>query len=107
MSDEGCSAVLKALSDETRWRIVRTLLDEEPAKVTDLAARMDCSQPTMSKQLRILRNAGVIVSSKEGTVVWCRIAPEFRHKLRSGTQILDVGCCTFRFDLPPRVKNPG
>lgn len=100
MLTTGCPAVLKALSDETRWRIVHLLLEEEQANVTDLAVRMDVAQPTMSKHLKILREAGIVVSEKEGTVVWCRVAPDFRQRLRNGKQILDLGCCTFRFDQP-------
>ncbi len=100
MLTTGCPEVLKALSDETRWRIVHILLEEETANVTDLAVRLKVLQPTMSKHLRILRDAGVVVSEKEGTTVWCRVTPEFRQKLRNGKQILDLGCCTFRFDEP-------
>ncbi|MGV3659635.1 MAG: ArsR/SmtB family transcription factor [Prosthecobacter sp.] len=100
MLNTGCPEVLKALSDETRWSIVHILLEEETANVTDLAVRLKVLQPTMSKHLRILRDAGVIVSEKEGTTVWCRVTPEFRQKLRNGKQILDLGCCTFRFDEP-------
>lgn len=100
MLTPGCPAVLKALSDETRWRIVHLLLEEEQANVTDLAVRMDVAQPTMSKHLKILREAGIVVSEKEGTVVWCRVTPDFRQRLRNGKQILDLGCCTFSFDQP-------
>lgn len=100
MLSTGCSAVLKALSDETRWSIVRILLEQECANVTDLAVRLKVLQPTMSKHLRILRDAGVIVSEKEGTTVWCRVTPDFRQKLRNGKQMLDLGCCAFRFDEP-------
>lgn len=102
MFNSGCPSVLKALSDETRWRIVHTLLEEEQAKVTDLAARLDVAQPTMSKHLKVLRDAGIVVSEKEGTTVWCRVTPDFRQRLRDGKQILDLGCCTFRFDQPLR-----
>ena len=102
MPDSGCSEVLKALSDETRWRVVRLLLEEERAKVTELASRLSVIQPTMSKHLRILREAGIVVSEKEGTTVWCRVAPDFRQRLGDGGQILDLGCCTFRFDQPRR-----
>lgn len=100
MPGAGCPEVLKALSDETRWRVVRLLLEEECANVTDLALRMKVIQPTMSKHLRVLRDAGIIISEKEGTTVWCRVTPEFRQRLRNGRQILDLGCCTFRFDEP-------
>jgi DNA-binding transcriptional ArsR family regulator len=102
MLTAGCPEVLKALSDETRWRIVHTLLDEPRANVSDLAERLKVLQPTMSKHLRILREAGVIISEKEGTTVWCSVTPEFRQRLRNGKQVLDLGCCTFRFDEPLR-----
>jgi DNA-binding transcriptional ArsR family regulator len=100
MLSNGCPSVLKALSDEVRWRIVHTLLNEGQVRVTDLAAKLDVAQPTISKHLRILRNAGIVVSEKEGTIVWCRVTPDFRQRLRNGKQILDLGCCTFRFDQP-------
>ncbi len=100
MLSNGCPAVLKALSDEVRWRIVQELLNEGQVKVTDLATKLDVTQPTMSKHLRILRETGIVVSEKEGTLVWCRVTPEFRQRLRNGKQILDLGCCTFRFDQP-------
>ncbi len=100
MTGSGCSEALKARSDETRWRVVHLLLEEECANVTDLAVRTRVIQPTMSKHLRILRDAGIIVSEKEGTTVWCRVTPEFRQKLRDGRQILDLGCGTFLFDEP-------
>lgn len=100
MLSNGCPSVLKALSDEVRWRIVHTLLNEGQARVTDLATKLDVAQPTISKHLRILRNAGIVVSEKEGTIVWCRVTPDFRQRLRNGKQILDLGCCSFRFDQP-------
>lgn len=102
MSGSGCPEVLKALSDDTRWSVVRFLLESERARVTELAERFGVIQPTMSKHLRILREAGIVVSEKEGTSVWCRITPDFQQRLRDGRQILDLGCCTFRFDQPLR-----
>lgn len=92
--------MLKALSDEVRWRIVHTLLDEERVNVTDLASKLEVAQPSVSKHLRILRESGIVVSEKEGTTVWCRVTPDFRQRLRNGRQVLDLGCCTFRFDEP-------
>lgn len=100
MSTQGCPSVLKALSDEVRWRIVHTLLDEERVNVTDLASKLEVAQPSVSKHLRILRESGIVVSEKEGTTVWCRVTPDFRQRLRNGRQVLDLGCCTFRFDEP-------
>jgi len=98
---EGCTTALKALSDETRWRIVKTLLAAERANVNELSEMLKVKQSNVSKHLRILREAGIITSSKEGTVVWCQVAPEFRQRLKSGEKVLDLGCCTFRFDQSP------
>lgn len=100
MPDEGCITVLKALADETRWRIVQALLAAERANVTELVERLHVSQPNMSKHLKILRKAGVVIAEKEGTVVWCRVAPEIlpRIKGEGETLELELGCCRFRFD---------
>ena len=89
--------MLKALADETRWRIVRYLLTTERANVTMLTVETKASQPSISKHLRILRRAGIVTSEKEATVVWCSITPAFRQQLQDGETVLDLGCCTFRF----------
>jgi DNA-binding transcriptional ArsR family regulator len=102
MFAESCSPALKALSDATRWRIVKTLLSLDRANVNELAAMLHVKQSNASKHLRILREAGIVISSKQGTVVWCRIVPEFRQRLRDGGNALDLGCCTFRFDQSER-----
>jgi len=93
-----CRGVLRALADETRWQTVQILLAEEKARVTDLAERLNIPQPAMSKHLRILRDAGIVGSEKEGTVVWCRIAPDMLEQLRGEEKMLDIGCCAFRFN---------
>jgi DNA-binding transcriptional ArsR family regulator len=98
MPSTGCPAVLKALSDETRWRIVQMLLKNERANVNELSEKLKVTQPNISKHLRILREAGVVVSEKEGTTVWCRVEPAIRQQLRGGGKALDLGCCSFRFD---------
>jgi DNA-binding transcriptional ArsR family regulator len=95
-----CTSVLKALADETRWRIVQELLRTDRASVTDLVERLHLTQPNTSKHLRILRAAGIVVSEKEATVVWSRVEPGFRQRIKGGELGLDLGCCTFRFDRP-------
>lgn len=92
----GCTPMLKALADETRWRIVQRLLRRERMMVTVLAEELKVAQPSMSKHLRILRDAGIVVSDKSGTAVWCQIAPEFRQHARGGETALNLGCCTFK-----------
>ena len=92
-----CIPMLKALADETRWRIVRELLST-PRTVGELVERLDVSQYNVSKHLRILREAGIVEMERAGKHVHCRVAADFRKQLTRNATVLDLGCCTFRFD---------
>ena len=59
------SNVLKAASDPTRRAILTILVQEGPARVTDLAARFDMSLNSVSKHIRTLENAGLVSRRKE------------------------------------------
>ncbi len=101
MNEDRCVELLKALADQTRWRLVNALL-AAPANVTELTDRLGVSQYNVSKHLRVLREGGIVVSERNGKEVICSIAPDFRAKVRDGGWALDLGCCTFRFDRPPK-----
>ncbi len=96
MESIGCIKMLKALADETRWRLVRELLQND-ANVNELTERLKISQYNASKHLRILREAGIVQQAREGRHVRCSIAPAFRNKLAKGRNELDLGCCVFKF----------
>jgi DNA-binding transcriptional ArsR family regulator len=97
MPKQPCIPMLKALADETRWRIVRELL-ANPQTVGELVERLDVSQYNVSKHLRILREAGIIEMERQGKHVRCSVAEDFRKKLTRNETVLDLGCCTFKFD---------
>jgi DNA-binding transcriptional ArsR family regulator len=59
------SNVFRALADPTR-REVLALLRERPLSAGELAARFDVSKPTMSAHFAVLREAGLIDSTKHG-----------------------------------------
>lgn len=96
-SNDTCVPMLKALADETRWRIVRELLNE-PLTVGEITERLEVSQYNVSKHLRILREAGIVEAEKDGKHVHCVVAESFRKKLSKDQSLLDLGCCTFKFD---------
>lgn len=54
-----------ALSDSTRRALLMRLAENE-CSVSELAEPFDMSLPAISKHLRILENAGLIVRRKEG-----------------------------------------
>ena len=90
--------MLKALADERRWEMVRTLLAES-LSVSVLGARLAMPQPNVSKHLSLLRAAGIVVTERAGKEVRCSIAPEFRAELSRTKNRLDLGCCVFDFSV--------
>lgn len=64
---------LKALADETRLRIV-ALLSHGELCVCHLESALELSQPTVSRQMAVLRAAGLVESRRQGTWVFYRLA---------------------------------
>jgi DNA-binding transcriptional ArsR family regulator len=64
------SKVFSALGDEQRQRIMITFERGERLNVTQLADASTLSRPTVSHHLKILRQAGVLASQKEGKEVF-------------------------------------
>ena len=89
---------LKALADRSRLRIVRTLLDQA-LTVNDLSERLGISQYNVSKHLRILREAGLVVATKMANRR--EYAIPSKHRVQSEKAVLDLGCLLFRFDEMP------
>jgi len=71
------SKVFKALGDETRQRIISVLLLGEMC-VCEIMTAFDMTQPTTSHHLKILEDAGLIVSRKEGKWVFYRVQDKSR-----------------------------
>jgi len=57
-----------ALSDRTRRTIIHALARGEPRSAGTLGRRFRSAQPTISKHLRVLEEAGLVVRSVEGRV---------------------------------------
>ena len=60
--------VMKAVSDSNRVKIVK-MLQNKSMCVCELREAHQLAQPTVSKHLKILEDAGVVASSKDGTWV--------------------------------------
>jgi DNA-binding transcriptional ArsR family regulator len=97
MPKTDCTDILKALADKSRMRIVKALLTK-PHGVNDIGEELDISQYNVSKHLRILREAGIVEVEPHGTRREYRIVPTFRERLKKENNVLDFGCCSFRFD---------
>jgi ArsR family transcriptional regulator, arsenate/arsenite/antimonite-responsive transcriptional repressor len=69
------AALLKAIGHPVRLQIA-DLLRIEPECVCHLSAALNKSQPYVSQQLAILRNAHVIVDERDGTNIYYRLADD-------------------------------
>ena len=65
--------VFAALSDPTRRSILARLAKVE-ATVMELAEPFDMTQPAVSRHLKVLETAGLILRRAEGTTRPCRLA---------------------------------
>ena len=83
----------KALSDETRRRILR-LLNESDRTVGEIVSNFHLSQPTISRHLSVLKEANLVVDQRQGQHVIYRLsaaalarsADEFFGDFRPGAQ---------------------
>jgi DNA-binding transcriptional ArsR family regulator len=97
LTDQQCAQVLKALGDETRLRLLESLLTQERC-VTDLVKAVRRSQPHVSHHLRILRSAGLVEGLRDGKQVCYRIAPAVARAMKNRPDpSLDFGCCQLSF----------
>lgn len=69
--------LLKALADETRLRILRVLgMNDAPLCVCEIVDALGLPQYLVSHHLSILRHAGVVQDSRQGTWVMYAINPQ-------------------------------
>ena len=86
----GLDTTLAALADPTRRAILARLAKGE-ATVTQLCAPFAISQPAISRHLRVLEEAGLIVRRVDGQRRPCRLAPDALGELDAFLAMLRKG----------------
>ena len=71
-ADEAC-ALLKALANEDRLMLLCQMASARQ-NVGELEAATGVRQPTLSQQLAVLRQEGLVATEKEGKYVYYRLA---------------------------------
>jgi DNA-binding transcriptional ArsR family regulator len=69
------TATFEVVADDSRRRILDLLVEEERA-VGDLVDRLALTQPTVSKHLRVLREAGLVEARIDAQRRIYRVRPE-------------------------------
>jgi ArsR family transcriptional regulator len=70
------ATLFKALSDETRLRMVRTMASSRQKLCEcEIVPQFGLSQSTISYHLKVLREAGIVECEKRGLWTYCRVNP--------------------------------
>lgn len=97
MEERAYSKYFKAFGDPTRLRIL-LLLSGKEMTVNEITRAIGLSQPTISRHLAILREAGAVVDDRRGQQVFYHL-----NKPQVGTCCSDF-CCQLNIAIPSRKK---
>jgi ArsR family transcriptional regulator len=76
MDRERIEQISKALGDQTRLRIFEAINSREEMTCGEIVSLRDVTPATVSHHLRILLDAGLIETRREGQFVYSRANPE-------------------------------
>lgn len=78
------AGVLACLADPTRLRLYDLVRRAGAAGICscDLTEPLDRSQPTVSHHLKVLREAGLVTSRRDGTWIWYSVVEESLEPVR-------------------------
>lgn len=74
-------AVLSALAEPTRLRAMRLLADGSEHCVCDLMGELGATQSRMSRHMKVLKQAGLVVDRRDGQWVRYRVNPDLSPPL--------------------------
>jgi DNA-binding transcriptional ArsR family regulator len=86
MNEDPDVEVLRGLAHPVRWGILQRLAAEPGICACDFTEFFDVSQPTISAHLKVLREAGLVITRRQGTTICYSIAPGGLERL--GRQLI-------------------
>ena len=86
--------VMAALGSEVRWPIVKLLADGTARNISDIRAVAGTTAENISKQLRVLQNAGILEARKGDDRRQQVFSVPAAYRATPGR--LDFGCCTVK-----------
>ena len=72
--------LLSALADPVRLSFVRQLVANDGICACDFSECCTVSQPTISHHLKVLRDAGVVTTERQGTNIVYSLSPDFSRR---------------------------
>lgn len=103
---EQAAAILKALADKTRLRILLLLSRREMA-VCELLSELDLSQPAVSHHLKLLKYAGLVKDVREGKWIYYTVDREnYTNHIQELNRLLNnVAENVARGTMPSPIRN--
>ncbi|WP_107668308.1 helix-turn-helix transcriptional regulator [Cyanothece sp. BG0011] len=92
---KSCADKLKILADTTRLSVLRILM-EGSKHVGEINDVLGLEQSLLSHHLKILRQAGLVTTTRDGKSVLYHFVPTIRQK--GVTNVIDLGCCLLSFE---------
>ena len=89
-----CADKLRVLADVTRLSVMESLLDGAK-NVTEINERLKIDQSLLYHHLKVLRDAGLVTTKREGKAVRYAVSPD-AASLEAGKG-LNLGCCQISF----------
>ncbi len=86
MSVDQALALLAAVADPIRWAVLRRLADGE-ACVCDLQAHADVAPNLLSYHLKVLRDTGLVTSTRRGRWIDYRLAEDAPQRLAAALPV--------------------
>jgi ArsR family transcriptional regulator len=90
--------LLRALAHPVRWDILRRLAAQPGICACDFTEFFDVSQPTISAHLKVLREAGLVTTQRNGATICYSIAPGPLARL--GALISEVAATVSEVTVP-------
>ena len=90
-----CASVLKVLADETRLAVIEQLLSG-PMHVGQINESLGVERTLLSHHLRVLRDAKLVTSERDGKHVLYSLATSIQGRRRG--RAINLGCCLISFD---------
>lgn len=97
-----CDDFFKALSDDTRQKLLR-MLEKSEMNVGEIAKNLKTTQPNASHHLNVLRAAGLVVNTRRGQQIYYSLNKDWLKKC-CGDFLSMFECCIDYFNTHKIVK---
>lgn len=96
IASKDCARILRILGDSTRLHVIEMLL-KRPMFVGELNDVLHLEQSLLSHHLRIMRQAALVITKRDGKAVRYQLSPSLKSYVCGNT--LALGCCRLTFEV--------